>query len=61
VQTQPQRLAAETIALIERMARENPSWGAERIRGELLNLNIHVAKVTILKYRHAVRSKPPPG
>jgi putative transposase len=27
VQTQPQRLASETIALIQRMARENQSWG----------------------------------
>src|SRR6266849_6345720 len=29
VQTQPQRLAPETIALIEQMARENWLWGAE--------------------------------
>jgi hypothetical protein len=35
VQTQPQRLAPETIALIKRMARENRLWGAERIRGEM--------------------------
>jgi transposase InsO family protein len=61
VQTQPQRLAAETIALIQRMARENPLWGAERIRGELLKLNIKVAKRTIQKYRQVVRSKPPAG
>jgi hypothetical protein len=47
VQTQPQRLAPETIALIERMARGNSLWGAERIRGELLKLNIKVAKRTI--------------
>jgi putative transposase len=49
VQTQPQRLAPETIALIKRMARENPLWGAERIRGQLLKLNIKVAKRTIQK------------
>ena len=30
VQTQPQCLAPETIALIERVALENPLWGAER-------------------------------
>jgi putative transposase len=47
--------------LIERTARENPLWGAERIRGELLKLNIQVAKQTIQKSMQAVRSKPPSG
>jgi transposase InsO family protein len=37
------------------MARENPLWGAERIRGELLKLNIKVSKRTILKYRQPTR------
>jgi putative transposase len=60
-QTQPRRLAPETIALIQRIARENPLWGAERIRGELLKLEIRVAKRTIQKYMLAVRSKPPTG
>jgi putative transposase len=31
-------LAPETIELIRQMARDNPLWGAERIRGELLKL-----------------------
>ncbi len=61
VQTPSHRLAAETIALIQRMARENPLWGAERIRGELLKLEIRVAKRTIQKYMRAVRSGPPSG
>jgi transposase InsO family protein len=61
LQTQPQRLAPETIALIEQMARENPLWGAEQIRGELLKLSILVAKRTIQKYMKAVRSKPAAG
>jgi putative transposase len=61
VQTQPQRLATETIALLEQMARENRLWGAQRIRGELLKLNIKVAKRTIQKYMQAVRPKPPSG
>jgi putative transposase len=43
------------------MARENPLCGAERIRGELLKLNIRVAKRIIQKYMHAVRSQPPSG
>ena len=33
----------------------------ERIRGELLKLNIKVAKRTIQKYMQAARSKPPAG
>lgn len=40
----------ETIALIQQMARENPMWGTERIRGELLKLSIAVSKRTVRKY-----------
>jgi putative transposase len=36
------RVAAETIALIREMARENRLWGAERIHRELLKLAMHV-------------------
>jgi len=36
------RLSQETVALIKQMARDNRLWGAERIRGELLKLGIHV-------------------
>jgi transposase InsO family protein len=44
------KISAETIALIEKMAKENRLWGAERIRGELLKLGIDVSKRTIQKY-----------
>ena len=44
------KIAAETVALIKQMARDNRLWGAERIRGELLKLGIHVCKRTIQKY-----------
>jgi putative transposase len=48
------KVAAETISLIQEMARNNRLWGAERIRGELLKLGIHVCKRTIQKdMRHA--------
>jgi putative transposase len=43
------------------MARENPLWGAERIRGELLKLGIKVAKRTIQKYMRAVLARSPSG
>ncbi len=54
-------LDSDTIALIQRLARENRLWGAERIRGELLKLGIRVAKRTIQKYMRAVRSQSPAG
>jgi putative transposase len=41
------KVAAETIALIREMAKENRLWGAERIRGELLKLGLHVCKRTM--------------
>jgi len=44
------RIPAETIALILQMSVENKTWGAERIRGELLKLGILVSKHTIQKY-----------
>jgi putative transposase len=55
----PSPLAAATITLIRAMGRDNPLWGAERIRGELLKLDIRVSKRTIQKYlRQVPRSRP---
>jgi len=51
------KMSAETIALIREMAAANRLWGAERIRGELLKLDIRVAKWTIQKYMRG--SRPP--
>jgi putative transposase len=53
------RLPVETVELIKRMALENRLWGAERIRGELLKLDIRVCKRTIQKYMRQAR-KPSP-
>jgi putative transposase len=50
------RISAETVTLIQEMARDNRLWGAERIRGELLKLGIRVCKQTIQKYMRAVRA-----
>ena len=49
-------LTQETIALIKQMAQKNHSWGAERIRGELLKLGVRVSTNAIRKYLKQVRS-----
>jgi putative transposase len=54
-------LSQELISLIQRMAAENPLWGAERIRGELLKLGLHVAKDTIQTYLPRVRPTRSPS
>src|SRR5260370_25225520 len=51
------KLSLETIALIKEMAAHNRLWGAERIRGELLKLYIHVSKLTIQNYMKQSRPK----
>lgn len=53
-------LAPEVRDLILRLARENPTWGYQRIRGELLKLGHMVAASTIqaLLRRHRVPPAP---
>ncbi len=48
-------LSKDLVTLIQQMATENSSWGAERLRGELLKLGIRVAKDTIQTYLRRVR------
>jgi putative transposase len=52
------RLSAEVRYLIATVSRDNPLWGSERIRGELLKLGIIVSKRSIRRYRW---QKPAPG
>jgi hypothetical protein len=52
------RLSGRVIALIKQMATENRTWGAKRIRGELLKLGIQVAKSTIQRYIARFRNTP---
>ena len=59
--THQPKIAAETIALIRQMAKDNRLWGAERIRGELLKLGLRVCKRTIQKYMRSVRAQQPRG
>ena len=49
-------LADDVVALIRRMAKENHTWGAKRIRGELHKLGIEVAKSTIQRYLSDLRT-----
>src|SRR5215472_6760863 len=44
------RIDGELQALIRRMSRENPTWGAPRIHGELLMLGIDVSESTVGRY-----------
>ena len=53
------RIDSEVRALIRRMSRENPLWGAPRIHGELLMLGIEVAESTVGRYM--VRRRRPPS
>ena len=50
-------LADDIVTLIKNMAQENHTWGAERIRGELLKLGIRVSKRTIQRYMPKKRKK----
>src|SRR5262245_60027107 len=53
------RLSAEVRDLIATMSRDNPRWGAERIRGELLKLGMVVSKRSIRRYRWRRAPRPP--
>ena len=52
-------IARETRDLIRRMARENPTWGAPRIHGELLKLGFDVAERTVQRFMP--KRPAPPG
>src|SRR6516225_7030299 len=60
-QGQPGRpaIACETRDLIRRMLRENPTWGAPSIHGELLKLGIDIGERSVTKYM--VRCRKPPS
>jgi transposase InsO family protein len=53
------RLSSEVRELIATMARDNPRWGSERIRGELRKLGIAVSKRSIQRYRGRGPARPP--
>src|SRR5258708_23939403 len=61
VDSRQPKISPETIALIKEMARNNRLWGAERMRGELLKLDIRGSKRTIQKYMRGIRTPRPTG
>ncbi len=52
------RIDAEIRTLVRRMARENPTWGAPRIHGELLVLGFDVSEATVSRYMPRRRKRP---
>jgi putative transposase len=48
-------LTDDIVTLIKRIAKEDLTWGAERIRGELLKLGVRVSKSAIQKYMSDAR------
>src|SRR5436853_2570669 len=52
-------ISREVRDLIRKMCRQNPSWGAPRIHGELLKLGIDIAESSVSKYM--VRCGKPPS
>ena len=52
-------LAAAIVALIERMARENPTWSRRRIANELAKLGLDVGKDAVARYMPKPAERPP--
>ncbi len=52
------RVPLDVIELIKRMSRENPTWGAPRIHGELLKLGYDLSEATVARYMLKRRGRP---
>jgi putative transposase len=44
------RIAANVHEMVKRMAKENPTWGAPQIHGELLKLGIRISERTVSRH-----------
>jgi putative transposase len=53
------KVPGEVRVLIRTMSRENPLWGAPKIHGELLKLQIDIGETSVSKYM--VRRRRPPS
>ena len=54
------RIRQEIVDAIIRFARENPTWGYDRIQGALKNLNYHIADSTVANVLKAHGIEPAP-
>ena len=54
------RLSEEIVQLVVQMARENPSWGYDRIEGALANLGHHISDTTVgnILREHGIEPAP---
>jgi transposase InsO family protein len=55
------KVTLEIRELIRRMARENPSWGAPKIHGELLKLGFVLSERSVSRYVRSVQRRGDPG
>jgi transposase InsO family protein len=53
------RIGGDVFEIVRRLARENPTWGAPRIHGELLKLGFDISERTVSRY--LARRLPRPG
>ena len=44
------KIGNDVFEIVRRMSRENPSWGAPRIHGELLKLGFEISERTVSRY-----------
>lgn len=52
------RIPWEVVELIRRISRENPTWGAPRIHGEMLKLGYDLDESTVARYMLKRRGRP---
>jgi putative transposase len=55
------KVSGEIRQLIRRMKAENPTWGAPRIHGELLQLGFTIAEPTVSRYLQQLKRHPDEG
>jgi putative transposase len=58
------KITEETRALIQRLAQENPDWGAPKIHGELLSsgsLSLSISERTVARYLRRMRRRGDPS